>query len=238
MDTPRIFILEDEPDIREVMTFRLSREGFKVQSAGDGEVGLKGIQTLLPELVLLDIMLPGLDGLEICRRLRQDPRTRDIRIIMVTAKGEEDDVVLGLEAGADDYLIKPFSAKELVARVRAVLRRGPIQTNIPDNTLQFTFAHGPQSIFLRIDPLRMEVLVGAQKVDLTATQFRLLYVIASAPGRVFTRKQLLQRLLEPGVIVAPRTVDVHIRALRKKLGPAAVLLETIRGVGYRFKGES
>ena len=238
MTPAELFVLEDEPDIREVMVFRLQREGFTVHSAGDGIRGWEAIQRLKPDLILLDIMLPGLDGLEICRRLRENRHTRDIRVIIVTAKGEEDDVVKGLEAGADDYLVKPFSTRELVARVRAVLRRGPLQWGAGEEILRIPLSSAPTGEqWLTIDPLRMAVVVADTPVTLTTTQFRMLYILASTPGRVFTRKQLLQRLLDPGVVVSPRTVDVHIRALRQKLGPAASLVETVRGVGYRFKDE-
>ena len=223
-----ILIIEDEEDILEVLRYNLSREGYRVTGLRDGEEGLARIRKAAPDLVILDLMLPGLDGLEICRRLKEDPVTRPIPIVMVTAKGEESDVILGLGLGADDYVAKPFSPRELVARVRAVLRRGPLadQRGAGERVVR----EG-----LLIDPGRHELRVDGELVTLTATEMRLLHFLASHPGRVFSRDHLLSRVIGEHAIVIDRNIDVHIAAIRKKLGPHRELLETIRGVGYRFQ---
>jgi two-component system alkaline phosphatase synthesis response regulator PhoP len=221
-----IVVIEDEPDIREVLRYNLDREGFTVISAGDGEEGLDAVRRGKPDLVLLDLLLPKLDGLEVCRRLRSDESTRDIPIIMVTAKGEEADIVVGLGVGADDYATKPFSPRELIARVRAVLRR--VDKRPPEGGERLEFGG------VSIDSLRHEVCVDGEPVSLTATEFRLLLCLASHPGRVFNREYLVARVIGEGVTVVDRTIDVHVQSIRKKLGVRRDLIETIRGVGYRF----
>lgn len=223
----QVVIVEDEADILDVIAYNLRREGFTVTGCTDGEAGLRMIRNIRPDLVVLDLMLPGLDGIEICKELKADPITRDISVIMVTAKGEESDIVLGLGVGADDYLAKPFKPRELIARVNSVLRRGPMQDDVLDAG---RVVHGP----LVIDPVRHEVTLDGLPVVLTATQFRLLHFIASRPGRVFTREELLGHVVGDEVLVMERNIDVHIRALRKVLGGHSALIETIRGVGYRF----
>ena len=228
MKKEKLVVVEDEPDILEVMQYNLSREGFRVIPCDNGEEGLDAIRREAPALVLLDLMLPGVDGLEICRTLRADSLTRDIPIIMVTAKGEESDIVLGLGLGADDYVVKPFSPKELVARVKAVLRRRPMRD---DWDGEGRVVRGP----LVVDPSRHEATVGSESIDLTPTEFRLLHFLASHPGRVFTRDQLLSRAIGDDAMVIDRNIDVHVRAIRKKLGDHQGVVETIRGVGYRFK---
>jgi len=221
-----IVVVEDEPDIREVLRYNLEREGFTVVCAADGEEGLRAVRREQPQLVLLDLLLPKLDGLEVCRRLRSDDVTRDIPIIMVTAKGEEADIVLGLGVGADDYATKPFSPRELIARVRAVLRRVGARNLEGGERLEIGG--------VLIDSLRHEVRVDGEVVSLTATEFRLLLCLASHPGRVFNREYLVARVIGEGVTVIDRTIDVHVQAIRKKLGARRELIETIRGVGYRF----
>lgn len=227
MAKQRIFIVEDEADIRELLEYGLEREGFEVEAAGEGVSGLARIRRKLPDLILLDLMLPGIDGLEICRRLKQDESTRHIPIIMVTAKGEESDVVLGLGMGADDYIPKPFSPKEVVARVKAVLRRALLDPAVDERRV---VSHGA----FMVDPARHRVTVGEDDVDLTATEFRILHFLAARPGRVFEREQILSFALGPNTIVTDRSVDVHVRAIRKKLGEHRDLIETVRGIGYRF----
>jgi DNA-binding response OmpR family regulator len=224
----KIIIIEDEADILEVIEYNLTREGFRVLSACDGETGLDLVRRESPDLVLLDLMLPQLDGVEVCRRLKYDPVTRAIPIVMVTAKGEERDVVLGLGVGADDYVSKPFSPKELVARVRAVLRRGPLREEL---------AAGERIVRegVAIDAVRHQVTIDQKPIAFTATEFRLLHFLASHPGRVFTRDHLLSRVIAEEAIVIDRNIDVHVRAVRKKLGNYRDLIETIRGVGYRFR---
>ena len=228
MSREKVVIIEDESDIREVLEHNLSREGYRVLSSSDGESGLNMVKTEAPDIVLLDLMLPGLDGVEVCRRLKEDPLTRRIPIIMVTAKGEESDIVLGLGVGADDYLPKPFGSKELVARVKAVLRRGVLKDE-----------SGAGERIVRdgviIDAGRHEVKVDGQSVSFTATELRLLHFLASHPGRVFTRDQLLTRVIGEDAFVIDRNIDVHVRGIRKKLGDYRDLIETVRGVGYRFR---
>ena len=224
----KILVIEDEADILEVIQYNLVREGFRVLPVRDGEEGLRKAQQDAPDLVLLDLMLPGLDGLEVCRRLKQDPVTRAIPVLMVTAKGEETDVVLGLGVGADDYIPKPFSPRELVARIQAVLRRGPLREER---------GHGERIVRDRliVDAGRHEVLVDGEPVTVTPTELRLLHFLAGHPGRVFTRNHLLSRVIGQDAIVTDRNIDVHVRALRHKLGRYRDLIETVRGVGYRFR---
>jgi two-component system phosphate regulon response regulator PhoB len=227
MPERKVIVIEDEKDILNVIEYNLRREGFQVHGVRNGEEGLAAVRTMNPDLVLLDLMLPGRDGLDICRTLKEDPRTRKLPIIMVTAKGEESDVVLGLGLGADDYIAKPFGVKELVARVRAVLRRASAAGEESDGQ---TITRGP----IEIDPLRYQVRLKGTPVELTPTEFRLLEVLAAHPGRVFTRDQLLNRTISPDVAVVDRNIDVHIRAIRKRLAACPALIETVRGIGYRF----
>jgi len=224
----KIVVIEDEPDILEVIAYNLKREGYEVLESRDGEAALRQIGRHAPDLIILDLMLPSIDGIEICRRLRSDAVTRSIPVIMVTAKGEESDIVLGLGVGADDYVTKPFSPKELIARVRAVLRRGQPKEEAGK---QDRIEKG----WLTIDLKRYEVKVDGKPVLFTATELRLLHFLASHPGRVFTRDQLLGRVIGEDAIVIDRNIDVHIRAIRKKIGPYRDYIETIRSVGYRFR---
>jgi two-component system phosphate regulon response regulator PhoB len=227
MKRENIVVVEDEADILDVLQYNLAREGYRVRAFRDGEQGLDGVRRHAPDLVLLDLMLPGLDGIEVCRRLKQDPITRAIPVVMLTAKSEETDVVLGLGVGADDYITKPFSPKELIARVRAVLRRGPLREERGKGD---RLVHGG----LVIDMARHEVTVEGQRVICTATEMRLLHFLASHPGRVFTRDHLLSRVIGEDAVVLDRNIDVHIGSLRKKLGDHRNRIETVRGVGYRF----
>jgi len=222
-----ITLIEDEPDIQEIIAYNLKREGYQVSSALNGEEGLDLIDRKKPDLILLDLMLPGIDGLEVCRRLRSRPETQDIPIIMVSAKGEETDVVLGLGLGADDYIAKPFSPKELIARVKAVLRRSKIQTHISSED---KIAHGN----LVIEPSKHKVSLAGKEIIFTASEFKMLATLANSPGRVYTREQLINHSLGENVVLVDRNIDVHIRAIRKKLGEENNFIETIRGIGYRF----
>lgn len=226
MNRNKIVVIEDEPDIVEVLSYNLKREGYNVVSVSRGDEGLNVIRNESPNLVILDLMLPGMDGLSICQQMKSDPIVRDIPIVMISAKGEESDVVIGLELGADDYLAKPFSPRELLARVKAVLRRGPTKE---DQSKERIVVQN-----LVIDVSRHEVRVGDELINLTATEFKILYQLASQPGRAFTREQLLNRVVGLGVVVVDRNIDVHIRALRKKLDECSHLIQTIRGVGYRL----
>ena len=226
MKKPKIVVIEDEVDILEVINYNLSKEGFDVCSALDGEEGFGLIKKEVPDLVLLDLMLPGLDGIEICRKLKTDYSTRSIPIIMVTAKGEESDIVLGLGMGADDYMVKPFRPRELMARIRSVLRRGDFIEE----------GEGLVSIDeLVIDINRHEVKLEGKKIVLTAMEFKLLHFLASHPGQVFTRENLLNHVSTDDTFIIDRNIDVHIRSIRKKLDKHRELIETIHRVGYRFR---
>jgi two-component system phosphate regulon response regulator PhoB len=206
----------------------LPPEGYPVNGAHNGHDGIERGQRDAPDLVLLDLMLPGLDGLEVCRRLQADATTASIPLVMVTAKGEESDIVLGLQMGADDYVTKPFSPKELLARIKAVLRRGPLRD---ERSASERIARDG----LVIDIGKHMVTVDGQPVTFTATELRLLHFLASHPGRVFARDQLLSRAIGDHAVVIDRNIDVHVGAIRRKLGTCREMLETIRGVGYRFK---
>jgi len=228
MGQPRITIVEDEEDIREILEYTLSREGFVVDSAEDGATGLEKIRRDLPDLVLLDLMLPDVNGLEICRQLKEAEETSEIGIVVVTAKGEESDIVLGLGLGADDYVTKPFSARELVARCQSVLRRMS-QPPVPEKGSR-EIVQGP----LRIDPQRHKASVDGAELELTATEFKILQLLASHPGRIFNRSQILADSRGELAAAFDRSVDAHIRTIRKKLGEHRDLIETVRAIGYRF----
>ena len=223
-----ILIIEDEPDIRELLKRSFEREGYRVHAAADGEAGLREATARRPAVVLLDLMLPGIDGLEVCRMLKSQADTQQSSVIMLTAKGEESDVVLGLELGADDYVTKPFSPKELVARVRAVLRRakrrrsGAKPTRLEVGTVV-------------LDTERHEVVVGDEPIYFTRAEFRLLWALVSQPGRVFTRNELVDDITAGESYILDRNVDVHISAIRKKLGDQGDLVQTVRGVGYKCR---
>lgn len=228
----RIAVVEDEEDIREILEYSLSREGFAVETANDGASGLEMVKKSKPDLVLLDLMLPDIDGLEICRQLKSSEATRDIAIIMVTAKGEESDIVLGLGLGADDYVPKPFSNKELVARVRSVLRRNQ-RLAARAETGEETLVHGR----LRIDLERHKAWIGDDELGLTITEFRILLLLAKNPGRIFSRSQILSEARGELAAAFDRSVDAHVRTIRKKLGEERDLIETVRSIGYRFAEE-
>ena len=222
----RVLIVEDEPDIRELVVHHLKREGYQVSAAASGEEALRQVQAAPPDLVLLDLMMPAMDGLEVCRRLRQDPATASLPIVMLTAKGDEVDRVLGLELGADDYVAKPFSPKELLARVRAVLRRSLPAPGASPTTLGA----------LTIDPGTHTVSMGDEILALTPKEFDLLRALVEARGRVLSREFLLDRVwgYSRASEIESRTVDVHVRRLRVKLGPEGRRVLTVKSVGYRL----
>ena len=228
MANESILVVEDEADIAELIRYNLDKEGYRVAWAETGEQALTAAREQRPDLVLLDLMLPGLDGLEVCRRLSVDDQTKAIPIIMVTARGEEADIVTGLELGAADYVTKPFSPRILTARVRSVMRRrAPAAGQAEDEPIR---THG-----IQIDPRRHHVTVEGESVDLTATEFKILTFLARRPGWVFTRYQIVDGVRGPNYPVTERAIDVQIVALRRKLKDAGALIETVRGVGYRFK---
>ena len=218
----RILVVDDEPDILELIRYNLTRNNYDMTGVASGEEAFASVRTSPPDLVVLDLMLPGVDGLEVCRRLKNDGRTADIPVIILSAKGEEADVVTGLELGADDYLTKPFSPRVLLARIKAVLRRQHSEPEAGDAVI----AHHD----LQIHPGRHEVQMAGALVQLTLTEVRIL-----RPGWVFTRNQILEAAQGDDSSVTTRAVDVHIVALRRKLGPSGDLIETIRGVGYRLQ---
>jgi DNA-binding response OmpR family regulator len=222
-----LLVIEDERDIIEVIEYNFEKEGYTVLSATNGEKGLEIARSKRPAAIILDLMLPGFDGIEVAKRLRQDPNTREISIIMLTAKSEESDVILGLGVGADDYVTKPFKVKELLARVRAVLRRGPIVEDAPTG-------HRLQLGDLVIDKAKYQVVHKGKEVPFTLTEFKLLATLASAPGRVFTRELLLEKI-QGDAFIDERNIDVHVRSIRKKLGDDTDYIATVRGVGYKLK---
>lgn len=231
MAKANILAIDDEPDILDIIRMNLEKEGYKVWTAATGEEGLKKAREKLPGLVILDLMLPGLDGLDICKTLKNDTKTRHIPILILSAKGDEADIVAGLELGADDYITKPFSPKVLLSRIKTVLRRvnSASQGGNGDTVIK---CGG-----LIIDSGRREVILNNQKLDLTFSEFEILSLLSKRPGWVFTRGKIVNLIKGDGYPVTDRAVDVQIVGLRKKLGKAADLIETIRGVGYRFKDQ-
>ncbi len=221
-----IAVVDDEPDILDLVSLHLSKAGFAVRTFKDAGSFQKVLASSLPDLVVLDLMLPDADGIDVCKDLKADPRTAHVPVVILTARGEELDRVLGLEIGADDYVTKPFSPKELVARVKAVLRRSE-QRHVGE------VVELPQGVV--IDPNRFEVTVGGRKTDLTTTEFKILTILAERPGWVFSRDEILSRLWGDEKAVLDRTIDVHITNLRKKLGKSASLIENVRGVGYKLR---
>lgn len=221
----KVLIVDDEPDTVELIAFNLRNAGYEISTASDGLEALRKARSISPELIILDLMLPEVDGLEVCKMLRANPDTARIPILMLTAKAAEVDRILGLELGANDYVTKPFSPRELILRVRNLLVQGA-----PEDEKQQSFRFGE----LYIDIPRHLVSVGRTPVELTATEFRLLTVLAERKGRVQSREQLLQDVWHYDNIIDTRTVDTHMRRLREKLGKAARFLDTVRGVGYRF----
>jgi two-component system phosphate regulon response regulator PhoB len=221
----RILVVDDEPDILELVRFNLTQAGFAVETAATGEEALAMLRRSRPDLVVLDLMLPDRTGMDVCRDLRGDPGLRTLPVIMLTAKSEEVDRIVGFELGADDYVVKPFSPRELVLRVQAVLRRGSRAEGG-----RALLEHGP----LRLDVERHRCTVNDRDIDLTAKEFRLLESLMSRPGRVLSREKLLDEVWGSDVVVTLRTIDTHMKRLREKLEEAGELIDTVRGVGYRF----
>jgi two-component system phosphate regulon response regulator PhoB len=227
MPKPKILVIEDERSLVEVLSCNLEREGFEVLTAYDGQEGLRQAQLKLPDLVVLDLMLPNKPGLEVCHELRMGQRTREIPIIMVTAKAEESDELVGFATGADDYVTKPYSMKVLIQRIKKELRRRQLKE-------EPSVGKVIESQGIVIDRHSHRATHRGQEVPLTPTEFRLLEVLIRQAGRAFTRYELMDAAIGEDAIVLERTIDVHIKSLRKKLGEAGELIETVRGVGYRF----
>ena len=225
---PKILIVDDEPDVVQLIEYNLKSAGYDVITATDGQDALQQARASSPDLIILDLMLPEVDGLDVCKILRRDAGTAGIPIVMLTAKASETDRVLGLELGADDYVTKPFSPRELVLRVKRLLRS---ESTKQDNAERIEIGE------LMLDIPRHQALVKGKRIDLTATEFRLLTVLVKRRGRVQTRDQLLRDVWEYDSLIDTRTVDTHMRRLREKLGGAAKHLDTVRGVGYRFVAE-
>jgi two-component system phosphate regulon response regulator PhoB len=224
----RLLVVDDEEDILELVRYNLQKEGYQVCCAKSAEDALQQIKVELPDLIVLDLMLPGMDGLDLCKVLKRNPATEHISVLMLSAKGSEADVVSGLELGADDYIAKPFSPRVLVARIKNVLRRkreAPTQESEPVTREE-----------LFINPGRREVTIKGKLLELTNTEFKLLYLLAKQPGWVFTRDQIVDRVHGEDYPVSDRSVDVQVVGLRKKLGRYGKFVETVRGVGYRFRG--
>lgn len=226
MPKQTILIVEDEKSLVDVLSYNLKKEGFEVASATNGQEGLRRAQTLMPDLIVLDLMLPVIEGLEVCRQLRSDPRSREIPILMLTARSEEVDEIVGFRMGADDYVTKPFKLKPLIQRVKALLRRTGY-TATKDDVVA--------SEGLEIDRVRHRATADGIELHLTPTEFRLVWTLIRQPGRAFTRNELMDAAMGEEAIVLDRTIDVHIRSLRQKLGKRAPVIETVRGVGYRFR---
>jgi two-component system, OmpR family, alkaline phosphatase synthesis response regulator PhoP len=227
MATERILVVDDEEDLLELINFNLTKEGYRVATVATGEAAINETRATLPDLIVLDLLLPKVDGLDVCKTLKGDPKTSHIPIVMLTAKSEEADVVTGLELGADDYITKPFSPRVLLARLRSVLRRRGQQDREDPTAIR---VHD-----LVIHPGRHEVRVGGEPIDLTFTEFRLLHFLAKKPGWAFSRAQIVDAVKGEDYPVTERSVDVQVVGLRKKLGSLGSYIETVRGVGYRFK---
>ena len=224
--TPHILIIEDEPDINELLVISLEKNGYTVSKSFDGESGLKIARRSIPDLILLDLMLPGINGLDVCKLIKSQDDTSGIRIIMITALSQENDIVKGLEIGADDYITKPFSIKVLNARIESVLRRNTLSNDYISDSILIEN--------IQITPRTRTVKIAKDILDLTFTEFQILFLLASHPGWVFTRYQIINKIRGDNYPVTDRSVDFQIVGLRKKMGSKGKLIETIRGVGYRF----
>jgi two-component system, OmpR family, alkaline phosphatase synthesis response regulator PhoP len=226
----KILVVDDEADIRELIKFNLAKEGYEVICAADGETALIETRHKQPDLILLDVMLPGIDGIEVCFKLKSDPHYKAIPIVMLSAKTDETDQLVGLKIGADDYLVKPFSPKVLVAKISAILRRSEVvAAHNPDDQQIIRFKG------LVMNPNDFSVTLLDEQLKLTAVEYKILYFLARKPGRVYTRERIIEQVRGDDVIITGRTVDVHVLSLRRKLGASADLIETVRGIGYKVQ---
>ena len=229
MSKTRVLIVEDDHALSDVLFYNLQKEGFNVFRAFDGRDGLEQARLKLPDIMVLDLMLPRISGMEVCRQLRKHKETRDIGILMLTAKGEDIDQIEGFEAGADDYVVKPYSVRVLLERIRALQRRRAVEQPTDGGVEQL------QSAGIKVDLRRHQVFLGEEQLEMTRSEFKLLHTLIAQPGRAFDRSELIEAALGGDALVLERTIDVHIRAIRRKLGNLAELIETVRGVGYRFR---
>jgi two-component system phosphate regulon response regulator PhoB len=227
MSKTRVLIVDDEASLVDVLVYNFTKEGFDVATASDGREALQKCRMQVPDLVILDLMLPVMDGLQVCRQIRSDPRLRDVRVLMLTAKGEETDEIVGFHMGADDYVAKPFRTRPLVERAKALLRRRPGTDTASGDSISLDG--------IDIDRARHAVALYSQELQVTPTEFKLLWTLMRQPGRAFSRHELLDCCRGEDANSMERTIDVHIRSLRKKLGEQADLIETVRGIGYRFQ---
>ena len=232
MTTATILVVEDEPSLNAILTFNLEKEGYAVLTSQNGADALTQAQSSVPDLIILDIMLPGLDGLEVCRQLRGDDKTKGIRILLLTARDDETDEIVGFKMGADDYVTKPFKIKPLMSRIRALLRRSDADESGEVVSRDILTAHA-----IVMDRGSHTATAGGNELILTLTEFRLLWTLMKKPGRAFSRFDLMESIRGDDANALERTIDVHIRSLRKKLGDRAKLIETVRGIGYRFARE-
>ena len=226
----KIMVVDDEVDIRELIKFNLEKEGFDVIPVSDGESALVEAKLRNPDLIILDVMLPGIDGVEVCFKLKSDSAYKSIPIVMLSAKSDESDQLVGLKIGADDYLVKPFSPKVLVAKVSAMLRRSDVVASSSQDEAPVIRMKG-----LFMNPNDFSVTYNEKPLKLTAVEYKILYFLARKPGRVYTRERIIEQVRGDDVIITGRTVDVHVLSLRRKLGDAADLIETVRGIGYRVR---
>lgn len=231
MSKKKIMVVDDEADIRELIKFNLEKEGFDVILVSDGESALVEARLRNPDLIILDVMLPGIDGVEVCFKLKSDSAYKSIPIVMLSARSDESDQLVGLKIGADDYLVKPFSPKVLVAKVTAMLRRSDVVASSSKDEAPVIRLSG-----LFMNPNDFSVKYDEKPLKLTAVEYKILYFLARKPGRVYTRERIIEQVRGDDVIITGRTVDVHILSLRRKLGDAAELIETVRGIGYRVRG--
>jgi|TARA_B110000495_G_scaffold54026_1_gene45361 two-component system phosphate regulon response regulator PhoB len=229
MTTQTVLIIEDEPSLQEILTYNLESRGYQVLVFDDGTEGLEGVRKHVPDIVLLDIMLPGMDGFEVCRHIRSDPLIKHLPVLMMTARGEEIDQLVGFQMGADDYVTKPFKMRILLERIKSLLRRTEGSTDDESGRLS--------SDGIVLDRIQFKVTVGDADIAFTPTEFDLLWHLMKHPGRVFNRADLMNAIMGDDTIVLERTIDVHIRALRKKLGDCGDFIETVHGIGYRYKNE-